>query len=588
MLVKLQNASRVIFLCLQSVFAREPITMTNTFPSPDLYSKSYPAGLKWDARIPAYPVFDMLENTARNYGDRPAFDFLGFKMDWKDIHGHASRLAAALQARGIGKGRKVGLFLPNCPYFVIAYYAVMRTGATAVNYNPLYSERELMHQINDSHTDTMITCDLDMLYGKMRKMMGETCLENLVMCKFTDILPFPKNILFPILKKKDMAKVERDSALTWYHDLIAQNGTPKSVQIDPVNDVALLQYTGGTTGTPKGAMLTHQNIVANTEQCVMWLNNVKAGEEKMLGVLPFFHVFAMTAVMNFSVRNALEIIALPRFELEATLKLIHKKQPHYFPAVPAIYNAVNNHKKLASFNIKSLKACISGGAPLPVEVKKTFERNTGCVVVEGYGLTESSPVVCANPMLGVNKAGSIGLPLPGTIVEIIDKDDKKTKLPVGERGELCVRGPQVMKGYWNKAAETENVLKDGLLYTGDVAIMDEEGYVFIVDRLKDMIITNGYNVYPRNVEEAIYAHDAVEECIVAGLPDENRGEIVKAWIKLKSGEMLTVEKLKEFLSTRISPMEMPRQIEFRGTPLPKTMIGKLSRKDIIAEEMAKK
>lgn len=561
--------------------------MTTVFPTPDLYKKAYPAGIQWNTPIPSYPVFDMLENTVKKYGSRPAFDFLNFKMTWDEVYEASIRLARSLQDRGIGKGRRVGLFLPNCPYFLIAYYAVARTGATVVNYNPLYSEKELIHQINDSGTDTMITTDLALLYDKMKKMSGVTCLEHMIVCKFTDILPFPKNILFPLLKKKDMAVIDDDSSVVWYHDLIDHDKTPASVIIDPVNDVVVLQYTGGTTGTPKGAMLTHQNVVANTEQCKLWLSGAKPGEEKMLGILPFFHVFAMTTVMNFSVLNGLEIVCLPRFELEATLKLIHKKKPHYMPAVPAIYNAINNYKKLDSFNITSLKACISGGAPLPIEVKKTFERNTGCVVVEGYGLTESAPVVSANPLVGENKPGSIGLPFPGTTVEILNPDDKKTPVALGERGELCVRGPQVMKGYWNKPEDTNAILKNGLLYTGDIAIMDESGYLFIVDRIKDMIITNGYNVYPRNVEEAIYQNDFVEECIVAGLPDENRGEIVKAWIKLKAGEKLTIEQLKAFLSTRISPMEMPRQIEFRDTPLPKTMIGKLSRKDILAEEKAK-
>lgn len=561
--------------------------MTTTVQSPALYKNSYPKGINWDAHIPVYPVFDMLDATAAKYPDRPAFDFLNYKLSWGEIHSQACRLARTLQDRGIGKGRRVGLFLPNCPLFVIAYYAVVRTGATVVNYNPLYSEKELAHQINDSGTDTIITADLELLYGKMKKMLGNSCLEHLIVAKFTSMLAFPKNILFPLVKKKELAVIGNDSAVTWYHDAINHQNSPLPVDIDPINDVAVIQYTGGTTGTPKGAMLTHQNVVANTEQCCMWLTGVVPGQEKMLGVLPFFHVFAMTTVMNFSVRNALEIVALPRFELEATLKLIHKKQPQYFPAVPAIYNAVNNHKKLSKFNLRSLRSCISGGAPLPVEVKKSFEKNTGCIVIEGYGLTESSPVVSANPCQGLNKAGSIGLPFPGTTVEIINPDDKKTPMPLGERGELCVRGPQVMKGYWNKEAETNDILKDGRLYTGDIAIMDQDGYIFIVDRLKDMIITNGYNVYPRNVEEAIYQNEAVEEVIVAGLPDESRGEIVKAWIKLKAGETLTVEQLKEFLSTRISPMEIPRQVEFRDKPLPKTMIGKLSRKDILLEEKAK-
>ena len=309
----------------------------------------------------------------------------------------------------------------------------------------------------------------------------------------------------------------------------------------------------------------------------------------MMGVLPFFHVFAMTAVMNFSVRSAFEIvIPAPRFELDVTLKAIDKKKPHYFPAVPAIYNGINNHPKLAEFDLKSLRYCISGGAPLPVEVKKSFERNTGCVVVEGYGLTESAPVVCVNPIVGANKAGSIGMPVPGTIVEIVSTEDGVSLVKQGERGELCVRGPQVMKGYWNKPEETDLVLKGGRLHTGDVATMDQEGYVYIVDRIKDLIITNGYNVYPRNVEEAIYLHTGVEECIVAGVPDDERGEAVKAWIKPKAGVTLTEKDMLAFLADKISKIEMPRHMEIRETPLPKTMIGKLSRKDILAEEKAKR
>ena len=352
------------------------------------------------------------------------------------------------------------------------------------------------------------------------------------------------------------------------------------------NDIALYQYTGGTTGTPKGAMLTHANIVANTEQAAMWLG-CEEGEDKMLGVLPFFHVFAMTAVMNISVRKAMEIVALPRFELDQALKLIHTKKPTVFPGVPAIFNGINNHKKLSKFDLSSIKYCISGGAPLPVEVKKKFEEKTGGILVEGYGLTESSPVVCCNPREGLNKAGSIGLPFPQTIVDIVDPETGQ-EVPMGERGELCARGPQVMKGYWNRPDETAATIKGGRLHTGDIAIMDEDGYFFIVDRIKDLIITNGYNVYPRNVEEAIYLHPSVEECIVAGLPDKQRGEIVKAWIKCRDGRSLTAEDLKTFLKDKLSPMELPKRIEFREEPLPKTMIGKLSRKDIVEEELAKK
>ena len=544
----------------------------------------YPHEVGWDTPIPERPVHAMLEETVAKYGSRPAFDFLGKKWNWAGIGSLVNRMAAGLQKMGVKKGVKVGLFLPNSPYFLISYYAVLRAGGTVVNFNPLYPERELRQMIEDSETDYMVTVDLAMLYDKMHGMLHDTRLKKLILCSFTDILPFPKNILFPVVKRKEMAKIRHPERVVWFHNIISNDGNPAPVKIDPAEDIAVLQYTGGTTGIPKGAMLTHANVTANTEQAFLWFSGNRPGQEKMLGVLPFFHVFAMTAVMNLSVRCAFEIIALPRFDLEETLKLITKKRPQYFPAVPAIYSAINNHPRLKNFDLTSLRYCISGGAPLPVEVKKSFESNTGCIVVEGYGLTESSPVVCVNPLSGENKPGSIGLPMPGTIVEIIDPADKTTPVALGERGELCVRGPQVMRGYWNKPDETAAVLKDGRLYTGDVAVMDRDGYFYIVDRIKDMIITNGYNVYPRNVEEAIYLHPSVEECIVAGIPDAARGEVVKAWIKPKTGRELSVEDIRNFLKDKLSPMEIPRQFEMRAEPLPKTMIGKLSRKDVLAQE----
>lgn len=530
------------------------------------------------------PVHSLLEETARKYPENKAFDFLGKTWTWREINQLADNFAAGLQEEGISKGRHIGLFLPNTPYYLIAYYGILKAGGVVVNFNPLYAESELANQIEDSEVDYMVTLDLAMLYDKMHKMLHNTRLKKLVICPFLEILPFPKNKLFKLFKGRELAKIQHKDRTLFFEDLVNNAGEPKPVKIAPEEDLAVLQYTGGTTGVPKGAMLTHANIYTNTLQSVGWFYNVREGEQKMLGVLPFFHVFAMTAIMNFSVKAGLEIIALPRFDLKDALKVIHKKKPHFFPAVPAIYSAINNTSDLKKYDLSSLEYCISGGAPLPVEVKKQFENITGCVVVEGYGLTESSPVACVNPVAGENKPGSIGLPISGTIVEIIDPEDKKTPQPPGERGELCITGPQVMKGYWKKPEETAEVLKDGRLHTGDIAIMDEQGYVFIVDRIKDMIITNGYNVYPRNIEEAIYQHPNVEECIVAGKKDEQRGEIVKAWIKLKEGRELTKNDLKEFLGDKLSPMEMPRLIEFRSEPLPKTMIGKLSRKDILAEE----
>ena len=555
--------------------------------------KHYPADVDWHGAIDARPVFSMLDDTAAKYAGRPAFDFLGRKYNWGDIAGLVNCFAKGLQQDGVTKGIKIGLFLPNSPIFLIAYYAVLKAGGTVVNFNPLYAQSELAHQIEDSETDIMITFDLEMLYGKMDKMLHNTRLRKLIVARFTECLPFPKDKLFKLAKAKEIAEVRTGKRIAWMEDYLDNDGQPETIEIDPRKDIALLQYTGGTTGVPKGAMLTHYNVYANTVQSLRWFADVKRGEQRMLGVLPFFHVFAMTAIMNLSVLAALEIIALPRFDLADTLKVIDKKKPHLFPAVPAIYNAINNSPKARKHDLSSLLYCISGGAPLPVEVKKAFEDKTGCVVVEGYGLSESSPVACVNPLKGDNVPGSIGLPVPGTIIEIIDPADGKTPVALGERGELCIRGPQVMAGYWKNEEDTNAALRpagdgDKRLHTGDIAVMDERGYVFIVDRIKDMIITNGYNVYPRNIEEAIYKHPNVEECVVAGLPDKQRGEIVKTWIKLKEGRELTAEDLKVFLEDKLSPMELPKRIEFRSEPLPKTMIGKLSRKDLLEQEKARK
>jgi long-chain acyl-CoA synthetase len=421
-------------------------------------------------------------------------------------------------------------------------------------------------------------------------MLESTRLKRLVIGNFTDMLSFPKNILFPLLKSKDVAKPDwNDERIVKLSDFLNNSGSYVPPVINTAEDIAVLQYTGGTTGIPKGAMLTHRNIYANAVQCFV---NFPDEQEhyKMLAILPMFHVFAMTVTLNVPVLGGFEIVTIPRFDLGQSLQAITKAKPQFMAAVPAIFNAMNNHAQIAKFDLSSLQFCISGGAALPVEVKKSFEAKTGCVVVEGYGLTESSPVTNVNPPFGENVAGSIGLPLPNTIIEIIDKDDKVTPMALGDRGEVCIRGPQVMKGYWKNKEATDDVLRptgdgDFRLHTGDIGIMDANGYTYIVDRIKDMIITNGYNVYPRNIEEKIYEHPAVEECIVAGLEHSQRGEIVKAWVKLKPGMVLTDWELTQFLEGKLSKMEMPKIIEFRKEPLPKTMIGKLSRKDVVAQEL---
>lgn len=555
--------------------------------NPSLYETHFPGDLKWDTSLKGTPVADMLDNTVEKYGDNAGFHFLGNEWTWKELQQSSLYLAKALQDRGIGKGSKVGLCLPNTPYYLIAYYAIARTGATIVNFNPLYADEEIKFQIQDSECEIMFTVDLKAVHEKVERRLDDTDLKSIIVCRFTDLLPFPKNFLFNILKAGDKADIADDRRIEWYHDLVNHRKDPVPVEIRPEEDVVLLQYTGGTTGTPKGAMLTHANITVNVEQATLWFAGSNEGEDKMVGVIPFFHVFAMTAVLNLSVRNAFKIIATPRFDLKDTLDIIQKHKAQFLVAVPAIYTAINNYSKLDKYDLSSLDYCVSGGAPLPAEVKRKFQDKTGCYMVEGYGLSEASPVVTINPPGGKNPNGSIGLPMPGTYIKIVDKDDRKTELGLDQPGELCLKGPQVMRGYYNKPDETADTIRDGWLHTGDVARVDEDGFVYIVDRIKDLIITNGYNVYPRHVEEAIYEHDAIEECIVAGIPDEKRGEVVKAWIKLKEGKSLTENELSEFLEDKLSKIEQPREIEFRKDPLPKTMIGKLSRKDILKEEQEK-
>lgn len=552
-------------------------------PDAPTYPAAYPQHIDWAAPLPARPMSEIFEEAAARFAGRPMIDFLGKRYDYAEVEDLVFRAAKGLQQIGVKKGDRVGLFLPNAPVFIIVYYAALKIGAVAVCINPLYAEQEVRALLDDAGVEVAVTLDLNLLYGRIAPMLGTTRLRRLVVACMADFLPWPKNWLFPVAKRKEIAAWPKDDRHIAFSRLIANDGRPTAADIDPEKDLAVLQYTGGTTGTPKGAMLTHANLAANTEQCARWCAESRPGEERMLGVLPFFHVFAMTAVMNMSIRIGAEIIMLPRYDLTQTLETITAKKPTLFPAVPTIYTAINHRPDRDKYDLSSIRFCISGGAPLPVEVREAFMRNTGCVLVEGYGLTESSPVACCNPQRGANKAGSIGLPLPGTAIDIVSLEDGETLLGVGEKGEVCVRGPQVMAGYWNRPEETAEALRGGRLHTGDVGYVDEDGYVFIVDRIKDMILSKGYNVYPRNVEEAIHRHPAVAECVVAGLPDDYRGQVVKAYVRIADGAELTSEELTDFLQDKLSPMETPKIIEFRSE-LPRTMIGKLSRKALLDEE----
>jgi long-chain acyl-CoA synthetase len=499
-------------------------------------------------------------------------------------------LLRACKKIGIKKGDRVGLCLPNCPYFVVAYYAILKIGATVVNFNLLYTFTEIEQQILDSKISTMITIDLKPVYKKVEQCSLSTQLEKIIYCSLADMLMPTKKYLFKVFQFYQLARIKKSANKISFNDVINNGKTITPVDIYPKTDIALFQYTGGTTGAPKAAMLTHSNIVSNTVQISLWLKsgNVKTVHNKFLAVIPFFHVFSMTAVMNMGFHSKAEIILLPRFNLKQVLQVIDKKKPTVFAAVPSIFNAINHYKNLNKYDLTSLATNISGGAPLPLLVKENFEKNSAGLLVEGYGLSEASPVLTCNPPHNAGKSGSIGLPLPGTEVAIRSlKDISVTEAP-GSQGELVARGPQIMQGYWNRDKESKETLLDGgWLRTGDIGYMDEDGYVFITDRLKDIIISNGYNVYPRVIEEALYSHSDVSEVIVIGIPDEAKGETPKAFVALKQNATVDAETLLDFAKGKLNPIERPTSIEIRKE-LPKTLIGKLSKKELVKEEAEKR
>ncbi|MEZ5843475.1 MAG: long-chain fatty acid--CoA ligase [Hyphomicrobiaceae bacterium] len=550
---------------------------------------AYPRNVDWDQRFEAKPLQSLLDDAAAHYPTAPCTNFFGRKSTYREIATEVDRVAAGLQRAGVSKGDKVGLFLPNCPAFIVYYYAILKAGGVVVNYNPLYTVEELAYQVKDSQTRLMVTLDLNVLFSKVDALMVSGALERAIVVSFPGQLPTAKAVLFKLFKGRELAAVSRSAAadrVLAESQLVAGAGAPAPVPVDAETDIAILQYTGGTTGTPKGAMLTHANAYINVMQVVSWAPELGMATERVMGVLPFFHVFAMTVVMNFGIARAAEIVIMPRFVLDDAMKLIDKTKPTVMPGVPTLFNAIMNHPKLKSYDLASLKFCLSGGAALPLEVKQRFERLTGCKVVEGYGLSETSPVATCNPLDGPVKEGSIGQPLPQTLLSLRALDDPTRVVTQGETGEICIAGPQVMKGYWMKPEETANAFVDGFLRTGDVGHMDEEGFFYITDRIKDLIICSGYNVYPRRIEEAIYEHQGVEEVTVIGIPDQYRGEAPKAFIKLKAGQHLEKADILRHLEPKLSRIEMPAEIEFRDS-LPKTMIGKLSKKELKQEEAAR-
>ncbi|MDF9295903.1 long-chain-fatty-acid--CoA ligase [Geobacillus stearothermophilus] len=548
------------------------------------YPPSIPATLDY----PKKTLSDYLRETAEQFGSHEAIDFLGKTMTFRELYEQALTFAHYLRTIGLKKGDRVAVMLPNCPQAVISYYGTLLAGGIVVQTNPLYTEYELEYQLNDSGASVLVTMDL--LYPKAEKVKGRTPVKHWIVTRMQDYLPTVKKWLYPLVQRKQnmpIVRIAESETVHMFRTIMSRKETaPIGVDIDPVEDVALLQYTGGTTGHPKAAMLTHRNLIANTLMCAHWVYKCEKGKETVLGVLPFFHVYGMTTVMNLSVMMASKMVLLPRFDVKQTLKTIERTRPTMFPGAPTMYIALLNHPDFPKYDLSSINVCISGSAPLPVEVQEQFERVTGGKLIEGYGLTEASPVTHSNFLWdGERVKGSIGVPWPDTDAKIISLETGEEAKP-GERGELVVRGPQVMKGYWNRPEETEQVLRDGWLYTGDIGYMDELGYFYIVDRKKDVIIAGGYNIYPREVEEALYEHPKVQEAAVIGVPDPYRGETVKAFVVLKPGEMCSEQELDAFMRQRLAAYKVPRIYEFRSE-LPKTAIGKILRRVLVEEEKKK-
>ena len=530
---------------------------------------------------------EFLEQSAQRFPERPALNFQGYRVSFRQLKEMVDRFATALTAMGIRQGDRVALLLPNIIPCVVAYYATLKVGGITVMNNPLYSDRELLHQFNDSGSKLLVT--LDLLGNRMIDLRSQTQIKQIIITSIGDYLPFPKNLLFPLVakKKKLAADVKSaDDVYRWKPILDKHAATPPEVELD-FEGVAMYQYTGGTTGVSKGVMLTHANLSKNVQQVRSWFPTFEEGEEIMLGALPFFHVFGLTTAMNFAIYMGWEDILVPKPQPEPLLETIGKFKPTFAPLVPTMYIGILNHPKIDSTSMTSIKGCFSGSAPLPVEVIRDFENRTGAVIVEGYGLTESSPVTHINPFAGgKRKVGSIGLPIPDTECRIIDLADNKSELPVGESGELVLKGPQVMAGYWNNPEATSESLTDGWLHTGDIALMDEEGYFYIVDRKKDMIISGGFNVYPRDIEEVFFEHPKVQEATAIGVPHPTRGETAKVFVVLKEGETATQEELIAFCQEKLAKFKWPTEVEFRDE-LPKTNVGKVLKKELRKQELQK-
>lgn len=547
----------------------------------------YPPEIPHTLDYESKPVQDYLTHTYETSPDKTAIHFMGKDMTYKELYDSAMKFASYLQGLGIKKGDRVAIMLPNSPQAVIGFYGILYAGGVVVMTNPLYTEREIAYQMKNSGTKAILA--MDILYPKISKVFKDTELENVIITGIKEYLPFPKNMLYPFVQKKQYGvtvKVEHRGTNHLFSEIMkTATADVAKTDFDFEKDLALLQYTGGTTGSPKGVMLSHKNLISNATMCDTWLYKTKRGEETVLGIIPLFHVYGLTTVLILSVMQGNKMVLLPKFDPETALKTISKQKPTLFPGAPTLYIGLMNHPDIKKYDLSSISACLSGSAPLPVEVQEKFESITGGRLVEGYGLTETSPVTHSNLVWGERVKGSIGLPYPDTDCKVFQPGTTEA-VPPGEIGEIGIKGPQVMQGYWNNPEATAATIVDGWLMTGDLGYMDEDGHFFVVDRKKDMIIAGGFNIYPREVEEILYENEAIQECVVAGIPDPYRGETVKAYIVLKEGKSITEEELDAYCREHLAAFKVPRIYEFR-TELPKTAVGKILRRSLIEEEKQK-
>ncbi len=552
----------------------------------------YDKGVPQTIDYPRVPLFHVLDEAARKYPDRACTIFKGAVISFKEMNEITDHVAAALADLGVKKGDRVGIFMPNTPQFVMAYFGILKAGGVVVATNPLYTPPEIAHQANDAGVEIMFV--MTNFYKTIKKAQPDTRIKKLIVSNLKETLPPVLRVLFTLAReKKGGFRIEAGLAKddVWLKDLLVSYKNAKRPAIDVVpEDTALFQYSGGTTGVSKGAVATHRNLVGNTLQMKGWFASMKDGEGILLMAIPLFHVYGMVAGMLYAIASGSSMVMVPNpRDIPDVLENINKYKPTTFPGVPTLYNAINNHPhvKEGKVSLSSIQACISGSAPLMRETKERFEQLSGGKLFEGYGLSEAPTATHCNPLLGVNKTGSIGLPLPDVECKIISLDDGETEMPLGEIGELVIHGPQVMKGYHNMPTETTNSLrklKDDKvwLFTGDIVRMDEDGYFYIVDRKKELIKPGGYQVWPREVEEAIAAHPKVLEAGVAGIPDPYRGETVKAWIVLKPGETASADEIKAFCKERLAAYKVPTHYEFRSE-LPKTTVGKILRRELVRQ-----